>query len=129
MWKRRLVFWCGAISVGLAAVAFAVGSDFTHTFFHRLLAYSPYLPLIVTPLGLALVVALTRRFFPGSQGSGIPQSIAALGRQDAGTRGSVLSLRIAVGKILMTLLGLLSGASIILESSVDRLPICITHWF
>lgn len=121
------MFWCGAISVGLAAIAFAVGSDHTNSLFHRLIAYSPYLPLLVTPLGLASVVALTRRFFPGSQGSGIPQSIAALNMQDAEARNGVLSLRIAVGKILMTLMGLLSGASVGREGPTVQIGASIMH--
>jgi len=121
------VFWCGAISVGLAAIAFAVGSDYTNFFFHRLIAYSPYLPLVVTPLGLALVVAITQRFFPGSQGSGIPQSIAALNMQDAEARNGVLSLRIAIGKILMTLMGLLSGASVGREGPTVQIGASIMH--
>ncbi len=121
------MFWSGAISVGLAAIAFAVGSDFTNSSFHQLTAYSPYLPLLVTPLGLALAVAITRRFFPGSQGSGIPQSIAALGMQEAEARNKVLSLRIAVGKILMTLLGLLSGASVGREGPTVQIGASIMH--
>ena len=51
----------------------------------------------------------TRNLFPGSQGSGIPQAIAAL---ESRRKSIVLSLRIAVGKILLTLAGLTIGASI-----------------
>jgi len=59
-----------------------------------------------------LCVFLTNRFFPNSQGSGIPQAIAARQLSDQGSRGRLVSVRIAIGKILLTLLGLLCGASV-----------------
>lgn len=111
-WKRRLVFWTGAVVVGLLSALFAISAELASDLFRKLVQHSPYWPLLVSPLGLVLVAWLTRRYFPGSQGSGIPQSIAALQETDVRFRRSVLSLRIAFGKILLTLLGLLSGASI-----------------
>jgi len=111
-WKIQLVFWFSAILVGIAATLFAIASEHSHALFKQILAISPYLPLVVTPLLLVLVAWLTRRFFPGAQGSGIPQSIAALNISDHGARAALLSLRIAVGKIILTLIGLLGGASI-----------------
>ena len=111
-WKARLVFWVGAALVGLAGAFFAKAAVYTDDMFHHLVRYSPYLPLAVCPLGLVLVAWLTARFFPGTQGSGIPQSIAALDMPEHAQRARVLSPRIVAGKILLTCLGLLSGASI-----------------
>ncbi len=113
-WRSRLVFWGGALLVGLASALFALGSEEMDKLFRQLLALSPYWPLVVTPAGLVLIAWLTRRFFPGAQGSGIPQAIAALqvDPQAGHLRRAVLSLRIAFGKIVLTLLGLLCGASI-----------------
>ena len=51
-------------------------------------------------------------FFPGSQGSGIPQAIAARHLRDEDDRSHILSLRLVVGKIALTVLGLFCGASI-----------------
>ncbi len=113
-WKARLVFWSGAIMVGIVSALFAIGSEHANEFFQSNIASQPYLPLIVTPAGLVLIAWLTRRFFPGAQGSGIPQSIAALqiAPEAIGLRRTVLSIRIAIGKILLTVFGLLCGASI-----------------
>jgi len=111
-WKIRLVFWSGAVLVGLAAALFALASNEANHMFNRVLAHSPYIPFILSPLGLVLVAWLTRRYVPGAQGSGIPQSIAALELKKHSARKALLSLRIAFGKIVLTLLGLLSGASI-----------------
>ena len=111
-WKIRILFWSGAVIVGLVATGFALSTEFVDHSFHQLIQSSPYLPLVICPLGLMLVSWITRRFFPGSQGSGIPQSIAALQMIDHTSRTAVLSFRIAFGKILLTLIGLLSGASI-----------------
>ncbi|MDE2088985.1 MAG: chloride channel protein [Gammaproteobacteria bacterium] len=111
-WKARLVFWIGAALVGLTGAFFAKAAVYADDAFHHLVRYSPYLPLVVCPLGLVLVAWLTMRFFPGTQGSGIPQSIAALDMPEHVQRARMLSPRIIAGKILLTCLGLLSGASI-----------------
>lgn len=111
-WKIRFLFWTGAIIVGLTATGFALATAQADHAFHLLVKSHPYLPFVICPLGLMLVAWLTRRFFPGSQGSGIPQSIAALQMVEHRSRTAVLSFRIAIGKILLTLVGLLSGASI-----------------
>ena len=50
--------------------------------------------------------------FPGSQGSGIPQAIAARHLKDDSVRSGLLSARLTIGKIILTLLGLACGASI-----------------
>jgi len=113
-WKARFVFWGGAILVGLISALFALGSEKVSELFNHVESQNPYLPLIITPAGLMAIAWLTRRFFPGAQGSGIPQAIAALELSPGmhHLRTTILSMRIAIGKILLTLLGLLCGASI-----------------
>lgn len=111
-WKTRLVFWLGAVLVGVAAVSFAIASEHANVWFVALMDGNPWLPFIWTPTLLVLVAWLTRRYFPGAQGSGIPQAIAALEAPDDAERSKLLSLRIAIGKILLTFIGIFSGASI-----------------
>jgi H+/Cl- antiporter ClcA len=108
-WRLRLVFWVGALVVGIVAVIFARMADIADHSFTRLLKDYPLLPFILTPAGLMLINWLTNRFFTGSNGSGIPQTIAAM---DMKNKASVLSFRIAIGKLLLTTMGLFSGASI-----------------
>lgn len=127
LWKRRLLFWSGAVSVGAAAVLFAVAGEEVNTLFHRVTGISMFLPLLISPLGLALVAWLTRRYFPGAQGSGIPQTIAALQLEDGTARRGLLSLRIAVSKVFLTLLGLLSGASVGREGPTVQIGASIMH--
>lgn len=127
LWLRRLVLWGGAICVGTIAILFAMGAEHANIYLHRMIAYSPYLPLVVTPAGLALAVFVTQRLFPGSEGSGIPQVIAALQIQDEKLRGAVLSLRIAAGKIVLTLFGLLVGAAIGREGPTVQIGASVLH--
>ena len=111
-WKVRIIFWSGAVLVGLVASGFAISTEYAVEGFQQLLEYGDWIPFVLCPLGLVLVSWLTRHVFPSSQGSGIPQSIAALQLTEHTSRTALLSFRIAIGKILLTLMGLMSGASI-----------------
>jgi H+/Cl- antiporter ClcA len=126
-WLRRAVFWGGALSVGLVAIGFARAAVFADDLFKHLLAVSPYLALVATPAGLWLSLWLTRRVFPGAEGSGIPQTIAALEMSDQAGRNKVLSLRVAIGKILLTLLALCCGASVGREGPTVQIGAAIMH--
>lgn len=112
LWRHRLRFWSGAVAAALVVSAFTVAANAAQGLFQRLDAAFPLLPFLLTPGGLALSVLLTRRLFPGAQGSGIPQTIAALRLGRAEAVAALLSLRIACGKMLLTVLGLCAGASI-----------------
>ena len=112
LWMRRLVYWLGALLVALMAIGFASGADVAQGVFQKIIAVNPLLVVVLAPGGLALSVVLTRRLFPGAQGSGIPQVIAALHMIDGLAIRRILSWRIAVGKVALTLLGLACGASI-----------------
>jgi len=111
VWRRRGVFLLGAIAVGVAAVGFAKGSDLAQEVFRTTAGHWPLLPLLVTPLGFGLVAWLTRTWFDGAQGSGIPQAIAARRSKDDAHRASLMSAKVTVGKIVLTMLGLVFGAS------------------
>lgn len=111
-WVRRGTFLAGGLCVGGAAVVMALLADKAQQVFRAILDMSPYLALIITPLGFGFCVFLTRRVFPNSQGSGIPQVIAARQIDDPEVRFRLVSLRVAFGKVIVMMFGLLCGASI-----------------
>ncbi len=127
IWQTRIVFFSGALLVGLAATLVAFGSDLSTHLFSEVIEGRPWLPFIITPLGLMTIIYCTRTFFPGAEGSGIPQAIVAL-RQNRKKhlRYKLLSIRIAIGKALMIFLGLLSGASIGREGSTIHIAASIS---
>jgi H+/Cl- antiporter ClcA len=126
-WLRRLLWWLGAVLIGGMAVGFAAAADRADRLRALVDAHSPYWMLLLSPLGLALSAWLTRSLFRGAQGSGIPQTIAALHMEGADTVDRVLSLRIALGKILLTVIGILSGASIGREGPTVQVGASVMH--
>jgi H+/Cl- antiporter ClcA len=126
-WQRRVVFWGGAVVTGAAAVLFARGSDLAMALFLKGRHWAAWWPWISAPVGFALCAWLTQRLFVGAEGSGIPQTMAALAMQTEAARDRVLSLRIAVGKILLTLLGLASGGSVGREGPTVQIGASIMH--
>ncbi|MFZ6645048.1 chloride channel protein [Undibacterium sp. TJN25] len=86
-------------------------------------------PLLFMPAGFALLAYCCKRYFPGSQGSGIPQTMAAMDMTGAEKRSTLLSARIAAGKIFSTLAGLCIGASIGREGPTVQIGASIMHMF
>ena len=110
-WQRRVLFVLGGIVVGAAAVGLALAADRAGQVFQVVRTHRPQSVLLLTPAGFAAASFASRRYFPGSGGSGIPQAIAARQTGQA-TRAGLVSLRLAAGKVALVLLGLLCGASI-----------------
>ncbi len=126
--RRQLLFWLGAIAIGYAAVGFAAAADWAQALFGQITAISPYLALVVTPLGIGLSALIGKRYFAGAQGSGIPQAIAARTVRDRTRLQQLLSLKIAFGKILLTVFGLAVGASIGREGPTVQVGASILVW-
>ena len=114
-WKPRLVFWTGALAIGVISAGFAWLADAAQAGFAALTGgpgWRHLLPLALTPAGFVACAWLAGRYFPGSEGSGIPQAIAARHLRDDAERSRFLSLRMVVGKVALTVIGLGTGASI-----------------
>ena len=129
VWRRRVVFWAGAVVTGYIAAGFAIAANKAQDLFRTALGPTPLLALLITPAALALSCWLAARYFPNSQGSGIPQAIAARHMVDIASRNKLLSLRISAGKILLCLIGLLGGASIGREGPTVQVGASIMLWF
>ncbi len=111
-WKQRLVFWSGAVLVGLFISALTLLSEKAVAQVRGFAQQYPRALFLLCPLGLAITVWLTERWFSGARGSGVPQVKAALAiSRDLKSRRRFVSFDIAVGKVILTNLGLLSGAS------------------
>jgi len=112
-WRQRLVFWSGAILIGALIAAMTLLSEWAAQTYRDLSNLYIWFNFIIPPFGLSLTAWLTFRFFPGSEGSGIPQVKTALEVPfSLNDRIQLVSLRIAIGKIFLPIMGLLSGASV-----------------
>ncbi len=110
-WWRRLLFIIGGSIVGAVAAGLAIAAEAAQEGFFQVHHWNRWVGFALTPLGFAACVYVARRWFPNSQGSGIPQAIAAHRLTGTEKRAALVSLRIAIGKIALTLFGLLCGAS------------------
>ncbi|MFM0739328.1 chloride channel protein [Paraburkholderia xenovorans] len=111
LWLHYGVFWLGAVAVGLVAVAYARLIDFGYAEFVEYTTRYRWLPLLLTPAVSATCVWITLKFFRGAEGSGIPQVIAAL-HGPAEVAAGLLTIRILVGKILLSFIAILGGFTI-----------------
>jgi len=127
-WQRRMVFVGGGLLVGLAAVLLALGANGAQHLFYEFLRIYPWGAFVVTPLGFGFAVWLMQRFFPNTQGSGIPQAIVARALETPEEREEYVSLRVAIGKMFLTLFGLLVGASAGREGPTVQVGASVMAW-
>ncbi|HTC45517.1 MAG TPA: chloride channel protein, partial [Steroidobacteraceae bacterium] len=111
-WRARLIVWIGGAAVGGMAVAFAKCADLALAGLHRMTHAVYWLPYLLAPIGFAVLSFVTRRFFPGAEGSGIPQTIFSLSPQAGAVGERLLRPRVAVGRMALAMAGLLCGGSI-----------------
>jgi H+/Cl- antiporter ClcA len=108
--------WGAAVLVGLVSVLYAQWSEDASRIFLGWIAGRAWLAFLITPLLTMLALFLTQRWFTGSEGSGIPQVIAALHAPRADEEHELMrrlfGIRVIVGKIGVSLIGLFGGLTI-----------------
>ncbi len=112
IWRRRLVFWTGAVAVGLVSVLFTDAANLAQSSFNHAARQFWAIPLLITPAGFVLCAWAVQTWFDGAQGSGIPQAIAARELPPGRQRRLLLSPKLIAGKIGLTVIGLFCGASV-----------------
>ena len=126
---RGFAWIIGPILISTAAISLALASEEVARFQRAMVGYSRFLPLVMLPLGFMVLAFLVGRYFNGAQGSGIPQTIAELDNASDEKSEKRLSVRILLGKILLTIGGLSIGASIGREGPTVQIGASIMHWF
>jgi H+/Cl- antiporter ClcA len=129
LWHRGSTWMLGPVLIGLMAVGLALGAQYATAMNDKLVALFPFAPLFFMPAGFALLAYLGTRFVPGAQGSGIPQTIASINAPGRQKSEHLLSIRIAIGKALLTLGGLAFGASIGREGPTVQIGASIMQAF
>ncbi|PCI18816.1 MAG: chloride channel protein [Piscirickettsiaceae bacterium] len=128
-WKTHLVFWLGAIFVGLASVALTLGSEYVSDLYRTLHQQFLLYSFIFTPVCLTFLAWLTLTFFPGSERSGVPQVKAAMQLSQTSTNNPLLSFRIIVGKLFLSIAGIFSGASVGLGGPAIHIGAALMSYF
>ena len=125
--RRQGVWLCAAIAAGAIPLLFIYVEDAGEVLIQAASRQSRWLPPLIAALAMVAIIRLRDRYFPGTEGTGIPQAIAALRMPEGPERTAVLSWRIAAGKTVLLTLGLLSGQTIGREGPSVHVSACCLY--
>lgn len=125
--RRQTVWLVAALLSGSGALLFNYADDYGAALVERAHALTPWLPFAMVSLGMVFLCQVRDRFFPGTEGTGIPQAIAALKIGECPARARVLSPRVAFGKILLLLCALCLGPTIGREGPSVHVGACFMY--
>lgn len=112
---QSLPFWVASLLTGLVAVGYEELFVWAEQTCFTWIEKQPYLVFILTPVAFVLAWLLVAKFAPAARGSGIPQVMAGIELSSPttyGRTGYLLSLRVAMVKILSSVVLLLGGGVI-----------------
>jgi len=124
---RQTVWLVASLVAGAGALWFIYAERWSLDLAKWLRADSPYWQALLVFVGLIVISRLRDRLFPGSEGTGIPQAIAALKLGEGPERARLLSPRIMLGKLLLLTLGLFAGATIGREGPSVHIAACCLY--
>ncbi|ULJ60418.1 chloride channel protein [Wielerella bovis] len=111
-WVALFYAFIGASLVAGASMLFAYMAEWALHKNTALVKQYPWFAWVALPLGLPLILWLTRTFAPYTAGSGIPQVLASLSLPYGKPKKRAVGFRETLYKIPLTFLGMLAGASI-----------------
>lgn len=112
---NALPFWTGAILTGIISIFYSKLFGWAEDGSAYLFKHISWVFILVTPLAFVLAWWLTKKYAPFARGSGIPQVIAAIELTNPKQQdkvGRLLGVRIAIIKILSSLVMVLGGGAI-----------------
>lgn len=124
---RHVVWLLAALAAGGGALWFITVERWSIELAAWLRGEWAYAQAVVVGVGMVVIMRLRDLLFPGTEGTGIPQGIAALKLGDSPARARLLSLRILIGKVLLLSLGLLAGATIGREGPSVHVAACCLY--
>lgn len=110
-WSFYVKFVVLCIAAAIVSGYFSIMTDIVYNGFKTLYPLYPYWTLLYTPVVFVIIVYLMKRYFPDAGGSGLPQGYAVdvFSHQQL---HNVYSVRTMIGKMILTVLTIASGAAL-----------------
>jgi H+/Cl- antiporter ClcA len=109
--KTYFALFLATITTIIVITIFLQISEFSQHFFKQIIVKYPLYGLL-TPFVFVTIVLIVRKYFGFASGSGIPQTLAALGSHNKSIRANLLSIKATTFKMLFIFVGTFFGASI-----------------